>query len=145
MDFRETFREVWTGCKYMYDKLRGREPKYDRGAWRNAHYEVAFGRSRFNQPIVTTQKEKDDRSEVESRVATLPVVEVEIDREVEVDLEGHRQWLGLQKNERYGLHPQREKSDSLEIQINRELEERGYPTCKFFFALGFTRIIVLFV
>ncbi|KAF9524015.1 organic solute transporter Ostalpha-domain-containing protein [Crepidotus variabilis] len=130
MDFRETFREIWVGCKYMFDKMRGKEPKYDRGAMRNAHYEVAFGRSRFQQPeseLVQKEKKIDGKELGTQGTATLPVVEIEVDKETEVDLDGSKQWLGLGKHERYGLHPQREKSEGLEAQINYELERRGLP------------------
>lgn len=44
-------------------------------------------------------------------------------------VEGHHQLLGLSKCDRYGLHPELEKSDGLEDQINRELQNQGDSTC----------------
>ena len=55
---------------------------------------------------------------------------IEIGRDVSAELEGHKQFLGLSRYDRYSLHPDREKSDGLEDQINRELQQLGYPKCK---------------
>ena len=129
MDFRETFREIWIGCVYLYDKIRGKEPKLDVGAKRSAHYEVAFGRSRFPQSLSPQGVQNTEKMERKFGNATLPSVEIEVDRAVEVEVEGQRQWLGLGKDDRYGLHPGREKSEGLEEQIDHELERLGYPKC----------------
>ncbi|KAF8070429.1 organic solute transporter Ostalpha-domain-containing protein, partial [Lyophyllum atratum] len=129
MDFRETFREIWIGWIHIWDKMRGKEPTPDVGARRIAHYEGAFGRSRALYPKGANHDPGMPCEE--ERVATLPVVEVEIEREVDVDIEGEKQWLGLGDNYGYGLgYIKREKSDDLAVQIERELEKRGYTTRK---------------
>ncbi len=133
MDFRETFREIWIGCIYMLDKVRGKEPKPDVGARRVAHYEAAFGRSRFPQSTILQHVGKHD-DEANPGGPVLPALEVRIERDTHVELEGHQQWLGLSKHDRYGMHPQREKSEALEDQINHELEKLGYPKCLFNFS-----------
>ena len=133
MDFRETFREIWTGCVYMFDKIRGNEPKPDFGARRIAHYEGAFGRSRVfqgqsqNSLLLRSAKHSDKKGKYED--PALPAMQIEIKREVSVMVEGHHQLLGLSKCDRYGLHPELEKSDGLEDQINRELQNQGDSTC----------------
>jgi DUF1680 family protein len=131
MDFRETFREIWIGCVYMFDKMRGKEPKPDFGARRIAHYEVAFGRSRVLQgqnPLALHGTKLGDKERKHS-ILTPPGVEVEVEQDVSVELEGHKQFLGLSRYDRYGVHPDREKSDGLEDQINHELQRLGYPKC----------------
>ncbi|KAG6920013.1 hypothetical protein DXG01_010081 [Tephrocybe rancida] len=125
MDFRETFREIWIGWIYIWDKMRGKEPAYDVGARRTAHYEEAFGRPR------TSAKNNNSGADEISRgkVATLPKVEIEVLEDVDVDIEGERQWLGLGDDYGYGLqYSRREKSDSLGTQIEKELEKRGLTT-----------------
>jgi hypothetical protein len=116
----------------MFDKMRGREPKPDFGARRFAHYEVAFGRSRVQQGQGQVSSHlrstKSSGKEAQQGIAAFPFVEVE--RNVSVELEGHKQFLGVSKYERYGVHPDREKSDCLEDQINHELQRLGYPRCK---------------
>ncbi|KAK0504541.1 hypothetical protein EDD18DRAFT_1397256 [Armillaria luteobubalina] len=62
--------------------------------------------------------------------ATFPAVHVDIEH---VDMGGQRQWLGLGSDYGYGVR--RERSDSLEVQIERELERRGYGSRKSFRAL----------
>lgn len=123
MDFRETFREIWVGCVYLVEKVRGKEPTQDIGPKRTAHYERAFGRQR---PLQGT--EYSDANLVECKERTLHPVEIEVDRRVEVMVEGQRQWLGIG---RYGrIAPdRRERSTALGEQIDQELERRGYPTC----------------
>lgn len=124
MDFRETFREIWIGCVYIYDKFRGKEPKLDVAVRREAYYEGAFGRSRVcdNRP-----KGKISTSKGEKGKLTLPTVEIEIDHRIEVDVEGERQWLGLGNDYVYGLeYMRKERSEGLEEQIQRELGRRGY-------------------
>ncbi|KAJ3517263.1 hypothetical protein NLJ89_g614 [Agrocybe chaxingu] len=128
MDFRETFREIWEGCVYMYEKMRGKEPTPDFGAKRAAHYESAFGRTRPGPGMPLTKAEKEDKTNAKLNDVTFPAVEIEVDQEVEVDIEGQQQWLGLGKNDRYGLNSRRERSEGLQEQIDHELERLGYPT-----------------
>lgn len=122
MNFRETFQEIWKGWKYMWAKIRGREPPGDQNVKRLAHYEGAFGKSRTNldgkSVVHITKHTTVETSEKES--ATLPDVHLDVAAEERVE----RQWLGLGDEFVYGLH--REKSDNLEVQIERELERRGY-------------------
>ncbi|KAJ3720117.1 organic solute transporter Ostalpha-domain-containing protein [Lentinula raphanica] len=116
MDFRETFRELWIGTIYLWEKMRGRNPKPDINARRAAHYENAFGPARptgtMKEPII----EKQDP-------LAFPMVRVE--KEYYDDTHG-RQWLGHGNDYGYGIY--REKSDGLEIEFERELERRGYGT-----------------
>ncbi|TFK75468.1 DUF300-domain-containing protein [Pluteus cervinus] len=126
-DFRETFREVWSGSKYMYDQVRGREPAEDLDAKRAAYYQDAFGRPRSslmppNLPSRTTNRRPLGR---DKPMPSLPVMEVEPEKQME--MRGQRQWLEVGDNREYRLGlAQREQSDSLETQIARELERRGY-------------------
>ncbi|KAK0454748.1 organic solute transporter Ostalpha-domain-containing protein [Armillaria borealis] len=127
MDFRETFREIWQGCVYMWDKMRGREPKHDEGAKRIAHYESAFGKARKSyldgpKSAFIDRKRAYDAEKLETHAATFPAVHIDVDERVDVG--GQRQWLGLGND--YGHGVRRERSDSLEVQIERELERRGY-------------------
>jgi len=127
MDFRETFREIWVGCIYMFDKMRGKEPTPDFGVIRESHYESAFGRSR---PISgkMEQLDTDDHKET-PKDPTLPVVSVAVDRETEIRIEGERQWLALDRYDRGANLPRRERSEGLQEQIDHELQRLGYPTC----------------
>ncbi|KAJ7039115.1 organic solute transporter Ostalpha-domain-containing protein [Mycena alexandri] len=103
MDFRETFREIRTGCIYIVDKIRGREPTPDVGARRFAHYESAFGRPRpSNLPTSKMAENGDAEKGLLSNREDVP----------RLGLPGHSN--------------RREKSEGLEIQIERELERRGY-------------------
>ena len=121
MDFRETFREIWSGCLYIMHVIRGKEPTSDVGAKRTAYFKEAFGRSRApatrnSKVIIAQHKGEPD----------FPV-EVEVEEQVDIDIEGEKQWLGLGDNYGYGLqYLRRERSDGLEVQIGRELERRGY-------------------
>ncbi|KAI5899741.1 DUF300-domain-containing protein [Schizophyllum commune H4-8] len=137
-DFRETARELWVGTKYMWQKARGREPKIDRPAKRQTYYESVFGRPRIADlpaPVEKDKgarmtKEKDmlarkekDAAYVEEAKATLP------DVSLDDDLDAERQWLGVGDAQKYGLHVgylQRERSEGLEKQFERELTRRGY-------------------
>lgn len=134
MDFRETFTEIWAGCIYMLDKVRGKEPKPDFGARRAAHYEAAFGRPRFPQSTIL-QHGGNRRKEVKLGEPVLPALGVRIEQDTHVERDSQRQYLGPSKYDRYELHPQREKSEALEDQINHELEKLGYPKCLFLFSL----------
>ncbi|KAG6857720.1 hypothetical protein H0H87_004136 [Tephrocybe sp. NHM501043] len=123
MDFRETFREIWLGWIYMWDKICGKEPSRDVGAQRIYHYEGAFGRTRAPQAKGLLE---DSDKMGQDPVATLPQVEIKIEEHVDVDIEGEKQWLGLGDDYAYGLHySRRERSDSLGVQIEKELEKRG--------------------
>ncbi|KAL0576386.1 hypothetical protein V5O48_005607 [Marasmius crinis-equi] len=121
MDFRETFRELWAGCVYMWAKMRGREPKVDVGAKRQGYYEGAFGRARpgpsTSTPLVTEKDAQEDARDV-----TFPSLRTDADRRMDVG--GQREWLGAGNHYGYGIY--REKSDGLEAQIEMELARRGY-------------------
>ncbi|KAF7362163.1 hypothetical protein MVEN_00562400 [Mycena venus] len=105
-DFRETFREISAGWVYIMDRMRGREPTPDRGARRIAHYETVFERPRqanlpTNKGLGETDAEKGLLSPSRVQLETPP-------------------WLELPR------HNRREKSEALEVQIEKELERRGY-------------------
>ncbi|KAL1756012.1 organic solute transporter Ostalpha-domain-containing protein [Schizophyllum commune] len=137
-DFRETARELWVGTKYMWQKARGREPKLDRPAKRQTYYESVFGRPRIADLPAPVEKEKNrdagkegdmragrekDAAYVEEAKATLP------DVPLDDDLDAERQWLGGGDVHKYDLHVgylQRERSEGLEKQFERELTRRGY-------------------
>lgn len=127
MDFRETFREIWVGCIYMFDSMRGKEPTPDFGVIRGSHYESAFGRPRQT----ATRPPQPPRDRI-VKVADLiyPTVEVEVDQEVEVVVNGKREWLLLGYSGQRPGHPPREKSEGLQEQIDRELALRGYSSRK---------------
>jgi hypothetical protein len=134
MDFRETFREIWVGCMYIFDKMRGKEPTPDVGARRVAYYEGAFGRPRPSQIAPGHILNSDPGMKAEKVRPALPAVEIEVEKQV--DVEGERQWLGTGDDYGYGLgYIRREQSEGLEAQIEKELEKRGYTTR----ATAFTR------
>jgi hypothetical protein len=54
-----------------------------------------------------------------------PILEVDKAVEVEVAVDGERQWLGVGDDYGYGLS-RRERSETLDAQFERELEKRGY-------------------
>ncbi|KAF5325855.1 hypothetical protein D9611_000018 [Ephemerocybe angulata] len=123
LDFRETFREIWMGCVYMFDKMRGREPRHDFGARRAAHYEEAFGQARPAQP----KAKKGVAANRKANQPNLSPSDITIRQEVEVDVSGERQWLGLGDDYGYGLgYFRRQKSERLSVQIGKELQARGY-------------------
>ncbi|KAF5322163.1 hypothetical protein D9619_001707 [Psilocybe cf. subviscida] len=127
LDFRETFREIWVGCVYMFDRMRGREPTPDFGVIRENHYEGAFGRSRRAQPTSIAKLSADQKKYTLDDV-TYPTVAIDVEEKVEVDVDGRRQWLMPERDRRRGLHPGREKSEGLLEQFDKELEKLGYPT-----------------
>ncbi|KAG8874754.1 hypothetical protein FRB98_008242 [Tulasnella sp. 332] len=43
LDFRDVFRQMWAGCVYCWDRIRGYEPEQ---SGRNAHLQQALGRRR---------------------------------------------------------------------------------------------------
>ncbi|KAJ3898333.1 organic solute transporter Ostalpha-domain-containing protein [Lentinula edodes] len=114
VDFRETFRELWIGSIYLWEKMCGHDPKPDINARRVAHYKNAFGLTRPPGPVMKEPNEKVDP-------LRFPIIRVE--KEYYDDTRG-RQWLGHGNDYGYGIY--REKSDDLEVQIERELERRGY-------------------
>lgn len=132
MNFRETFRELWVGCVYMWHRIRGKEPVVDSGAIRAAHYEIAFGKQRFT-PYQRDDCDDSRTENIDLKEPTLPQVQVEVSERVEVDIGGEKQWLGTGDNYGYGLEfLRRERSEGLEEQIERELEKRGYNLREFF-------------
>ncbi|KAF5384473.1 hypothetical protein D9757_006471 [Collybiopsis confluens] len=115
MDFRETFREIWIGTVYLWEKLRGRDPGHDVGARRVADYESAFGVPRRSE---NAQKE---RSNEMGDPLVFPMISTE---KFPYDSPPGNQWLGDGHHYGYGVF--REKSDDFETQIEKELERRGY-------------------
>jgi len=109
MDFRETFREIYAGMVYMWHRMRGVET--DPLARRIAVLEHAFDKSRAEVGRGRTGEAKG------------PVVE--IDTAVEVAVDGERQWLGVGDDYGYGLS-RRERSETLDVQLEKELEKKGY-------------------
>ncbi|KAL0065644.1 hypothetical protein AAF712_007285 [Marasmius tenuissimus] len=128
MDFRETFRELWAGCVYMWDKMRGREPEVDVMPRRQGYYENAFGRARpsafgnVGSELREHEHTNGREGDREKEDPTFPSVRIDVDRQMHVG--GQREWLGAGSYYGYGVH--REKSDALEDQIEMELARRGY-------------------
>ncbi|KAJ6497755.1 organic solute transporter Ostalpha-domain-containing protein [Mycena sanguinolenta] len=104
-DFRETFREIRAGWVYITDKIRGREPTPDYGARRVAHYANVFERPRQSHLPTDKMGETDAEKELLSPSA----VQMETPP-----------WLEIPRSNR------RERSETLEVQIEKELERRGY-------------------
>ncbi|KLO10338.1 DUF300-domain-containing protein, partial [Schizopora paradoxa] len=108
-DFRETFREIWHGYLYIFDRMRGRET--DQGARRLAVREDLFGPRQTYR-----EKPPSDKGSIT----------VNIEKQVHVGNE--RQWIGAGDDYAYGLdYPRKERSAGLEEQIDDELEKRGMP------------------
>ncbi|KAL5531241.1 hypothetical protein ACEPAG_4118 [Sanghuangporus baumii] len=119
-DFRETLREIWEGCAYIFRKWRGFET--DPKARRLIIREDIFGEKVPNE----SRPKKDARdSATERHVMYQPVsVSVEVEKEVHIDVE--RQWLGTAGDYLYGLgFPRRERTAGFEEQVEIELEKRG--------------------
>jgi hypothetical protein len=109
LDFRETFREIRIGWIYIWDKMCGREPTPDKGARRIAQYESAFGRPRPSDlPKILTDTGRSEANAAEKGLLS--------------PSKPKERWLG---------HDRREKSESLEVQIARELQRRGYDSRTF--------------
>ncbi|OSD05500.1 DUF300-domain-containing protein [Trametes coccinea BRFM310] len=122
MSFKETGRELWNGLVYMVHRSRGRET--DPEARREAVLEDVFGRSRI-------AIRRDASVPASGRaVASEKDLGVTVEVEKEVHVNDERQWLGIGDDYVYGLgyqsKPQRERSDGLEEQIEKELTKRGY-------------------
>jgi hypothetical protein len=90
------------------------------GVKRNAYFQEAFGRQRTPATGNIESTHFDSKSK--------PVFQVKVvEEDVDVDVAGEKQWLGLGDNYGYGLQClHREGSDRLEIQTARELERREY-------------------
>lgn len=135
MDFRETFRELWVGCIYMWHKFRGKEPVIDTSAIRASYYEGVFGKQRPTKGQRDNNNDDDasDDNNIDLKQPTLPQVQVAVFEHVEVDIGGEKQWLGTGDNYGYGLKfLGRERSEGLEEQIEKELDRRGYTLRRFF-------------
>ncbi|RDX48124.1 DUF300-domain-containing protein [Lentinus brumalis] len=121
MSFKETGREIWAGAIYLLRKSRGHE--VDTQARRQAALENVFGRSRY--AIVREARPSDSKAGASEKQLG---VTVEVEEEVRIDNE--RQWIGLGNDYIYGLGYQakreRERSEGLESQIEKELAMRGY-------------------
>jgi hypothetical protein len=140
MDFRETFREIWVGCIYMFDSMRGKEPTPDFGVIREVHYRSAFGRQR---PYQTNLPQMQDRM-ISANDLIFPAVQIEIDREVEVVINGKREWLLLGKPDEKQGQSTDEKDEGLQEQIDLELVRRGYARRMLFYAFLMGRINTYF-
>lgn len=133
MDFRETCKELWAGCVYLFDKARGREPSADRSARRAGYYENAFARPRIPQRSSprATEKASSSRSPAprskSEKVPFPPKASLYVQVEREVDVDGERQWLGTGDDYIYGLDfMHRDRNDGLQLEFERELVRRGY-------------------
>ncbi|RPD64153.1 DUF300-domain-containing protein [Lentinus tigrinus ALCF2SS1-6] len=122
MNFKETGREIWVGMIYMMRKSRGHE--VDTQARRQAALENVFGRSRF---AIYREANNDHDSKAAASEKNLGVT-IEVEEELLIDDE--RQWIGVGNDYIYGLgyqaKRQRERSEGLESQIEKELVMRGY-------------------
>lgn len=108
----------------MFDSMRGKEPTPDFGVIREAHYRSAFGRQRPFQTNLQ-QQQMHDRM-ISANDLTFPAVQIEVDREVEVVINGKPEWLLLGKLDEKQGQPADEKDEGLQQQIDRELARRGY-------------------
>lgn len=108
MDFRETFRELYASLVYMYRRMRGVET--DPLARRMAVLEDAFDKS--------LPEKRRGRSKEENNLV------LQVDKTVEVVVDGEKQWLGVGDNYGYGLS-RRERSEGMGIQFETQLEKRG--------------------
>lgn len=109
MDFRETFRELYAGLVYIWHRMRGVET--DPLARRFAVLENAFDKSHAEIGRGHPGEAKE------------PVLEV--DKAVEVAVDGERQWLGV--GDDYGYRLSRsERREALGIQFEKDLQKRGY-------------------
>ncbi|KAI9064028.1 hypothetical protein FKP32DRAFT_588534 [Trametes sanguinea] len=122
MSFKETGRELWNGLIYMVYRSRGRET--DPEARREAVLEDVFGRSR-----IAIRRDASVPASGRAMASEKDLgVTVEVEKEVHVNDE--RQWLGIGDDYVYGLgyqsKPQRERSEGLGEQIEKELTKRGY-------------------
>ncbi|KAL5504777.1 hypothetical protein ACEPAH_7440 [Sanghuangporus vaninii] len=119
-DFRETLREIWEGCAYIFRKWRGFET--DPKARRLVIREDIFGEKVPNE----SRSKKDARASATERDATYQPVSISVEVEKEVHVDAERQWLGTGDDHIYGLDfPRRERTAGFEEQVEIELEKRG--------------------
>ncbi|KAI0343392.1 DUF300-domain-containing protein [Trametopsis cervina] len=121
-NFMETFRELRDGTIYLWYRMHGRET--DKLARRQGVLEGVFGKSRIEiQGGPRSALLGDPKASSEKELA----VEVAADRAVHIE---ESQWFGAGDDYTYGpgyrSNRRREKSDGLEVQIERELAKRGY-------------------
>lgn len=120
-NFKETIDELWVGIKYMWYRYKGRET--DVQARRHAVLEGVFGHSRIPTAKQNAQpSRRDAESEKERLTAAIAVQDT-------VHMGQERLGVGDNYSRGLGWHSrhQREKSDGLGEQIERELTSRGYP------------------
>lgn len=127
LDFRETLREVWSGCVYIIRRFRGQET--DLGARRLAAREEVFGGREWRKgPPRNFDEELARATEKRALDPELQGLKIVVDVNQEVHVEDELQWLGLGDDHAYGLgFSRRERSVGLEEQIQLELERRGLP------------------
>lgn len=120
-DFRETFREIGAGCIYLIDRMKGREARVDVIARRAAVFEDTFGQER-PRPVATLPVLEH------TSVQEKPLLQLQVLRQVDVDVGGERQWLGIGDDYGYGLayasRREKDKSDGLGEAIEKELGRR---------------------
>lgn len=137
MNPMETFRELWAGAVYMFQKWRGKET--DKQARRVAAHQGVFGhpRSRIlndhsaqGESLIRSGQEKKREKKGTSplsRVESGRLDEVLVDVEREIYRGSERQWLGLGDSHDYVLGSiTREKSEGFEDAVAKELYKRGY-------------------
>ena len=137
MNPMETFRELWAGIVYMFQRWRGKET--DKQARRVAAHQGVFGgsRSRFfshgsaqSESLIRNDQEMKRKKKGASplnRVEAGRLDEVLVDVEREVYLGSERQWLGIGDSHEYVLGSvTREKSEGFEDAVAKELCKRGY-------------------
>jgi len=137
MNPMETFRELWAGTVYMFQRWRGKET--DKLARRVAAHQGVFGHSRSrvlsdgsaqNEFLIRNGQEKkreEKRVNPLSRVEPRRLDEVMVEVEREVFLGSERQWLGVEDSHGYVLGSvTREKSEGFEDAVAKELYTRGY-------------------
>ncbi|KAL5492651.1 hypothetical protein ACEPAI_4098 [Sanghuangporus weigelae] len=119
-DFRETLREIWEGCAYIFRKWRGFET--DPKARRLIIRDDIFGEKVPNE----IRSKKGVRASATERDVMYQSVSVSVEVEKEVHVDAERQWLGTGDDYIYGLEfPRRERTAGFEEQVEIELERRG--------------------
>ncbi|KZP19623.1 DUF300-domain-containing protein [Athelia psychrophila] len=124
-DFRETFREIGTGCAYIVDRMKGRESHVDLIARRAGVFEDAFGQGRPRPAAIATMHTFGIQPQHGQEKHAM---QVEVQQEVNVDVGGERQWLGNGDDYGYGLayasRREKDRSDGLGEAIDKELKRR---------------------
>lgn len=133
----ETLRELWAGVIYMVQRWRGKET--DKQARRMAAHQGVFGHSRTrimndssaqSESLIRGGREKKRGKKGPGPlddVGSGRLDEVLVDVEREVYLNSERQWLAAGHVHDYPLGAiTREKSESFEDQVVRELHRKGY-------------------